>query len=68
VDKVRAFSLWREVIQVEPGTVYCIRMIGGTGLNLVSLAFEDPPELSVMAADARYTKLADMDRIQIASG
>ena len=57
-----------EVIHVEPGKVYRIRMIGGTGLNLVSLAFEDHPELSVMAADARYTKLADTDRIQIASG
>ena len=45
-----------------------MRMIGGTALNLVSVAFEDHRNLSVMAADAGYTKLADTDRIQIGSG
>ncbi|KAI9735469.1 MAG: hypothetical protein M1818_006475 [Claussenomyces sp. TS43310] len=57
-----------EVIQVEPGKTYRMRMIGGSALNLVSLGFEDHPELSVMAADGRYTKLAYTDRIQIAGG
>lgn len=57
-----------EVIQVEPGKTYRMRMIGGSALNLISLAFEDHPELLVMAADAKYTKLTNTDRIQIAGG
>ena len=57
-----------EVIEVEPGKTYRIRTIGATALNLVSVAFQDHQNLSVVAADARYTKPADTDRIQIGSG
>ena len=57
-----------EVIQVEPGKTYRMRMIGGAALNLISLAFEDHPELLVIAADAKYTKVTNTDRIQIAGG
>ena len=57
-----------EIVRVKPGKTYRIRVIGGAALNLVSVAFEDHPKLSVMAADASYTRLVDTDRIQIASG
>ena len=57
-----------EVIQVEPGKVYRMRVIGGTALNLVSVAFQNHQNLSVVAADASYTRPAETDRIQIGSG
>lgn len=57
-----------EVIQVEPGKMYRMRMIGGTALNLVSVAFQDHQNLSVVAADAAYTQPAKTDRIQIGAG
>lgn len=45
-----------------------MRMIGGTALNLVSLAFQDHQNLSVVAADGQYVQPAETDRIQIGSG
>lgn len=57
-----------EVIQVEPGKTYRMRIIGGPALNLVTLGIEDHQDLSIMAADGKYTKLAKSERIQIASG
>ncbi|KAL4949359.1 L-ascorbate oxidase [Aspergillus filifer] len=57
-----------DVIHVEPDKTYRMRSIGGPALNLVTMGIEDHDELSVMAADAKYTKLAQTDRIQIASG
>ncbi|GAB1212780.1 hypothetical protein ATERTT37_001927 [Aspergillus terreus] len=57
-----------EVIQVDPDKTYRMRVIGGPALNLVTMGFEDHQELSIMAADGKYTKLAKTERIQIASG
>jgi L-ascorbate oxidase len=57
-----------EVIEVEPGKTYRMRVIGGIALSMVSFAFQDHQNLSVIAADAGYTQPADTDRIQIGSG
>ena len=57
-----------EVIQVEPGKTYRVRMIGGTALSLVTVAFQDHENLSIVAADAGYTQVAETDHIQIGSG
>ncbi|KAJ9257400.1 hypothetical protein DTO207G8_2154 [Paecilomyces variotii] len=57
-----------EVIEVEPDKIYRIRSVGAMAQSLVSFAFEDHQNLSVIAADARYTKPVDTDHIQVGSG
>lgn len=43
------------VIDVKPNTQYRFRLIEGTALSLVSLAFGHP-DLTVIEADGQYTK------------
>ncbi|KAH8703085.1 putative multi-copper oxidase [Talaromyces proteolyticus] len=57
-----------EIIEVEPDTTYRFRTIGGVSLSPLVLAFEDHDNLTIIAADARYTQPASTDLIQIASG
>lgn len=57
-----------EVIEVEPSKTYRFRFIGGVALADINLAFEDHDKLTVVAADAGYTKPFDTDHLQAASG
>ncbi|KAL9114957.1 MAG: hypothetical protein Q9227_001200 [Pyrenula ochraceoflavens] len=57
-----------EIMEVEPGRTYRMRMIGGMALNLVSVAVQDHANLTVIAVDASYVQPAETDRIQIGSG
>ncbi|KAL9619040.1 MAG: hypothetical protein Q9160_006295 [Pyrenula sp. 1 TL-2023] len=57
-----------EVIEVEPGKTYRMRMIGAMALNLVNIGFQDHTNITVIAADASYVQPAETDRIQLGSG
>jgi FtsP/CotA-like multicopper oxidase with cupredoxin domain len=39
------------VIDVEPGKTYRFRFIGATGLSLLSMAFEDHGDLTIIQVD-----------------
>ena len=55
-------------IDVQPGKTYRLRLIGGTALSFVTLAFEDHDELIVIEADGSYTQPVKTSYIQIGSG
>jgi hypothetical protein len=57
-----------EVFEVEPARTYRFRVIGGLALTYVAFMFEDHEDLTVIAADGRYTQAARTDRIQIGPG
>jgi L-ascorbate oxidase len=57
-----------EIIEVEPDKTYCMRAIGGQALSMISFAFEDHQNLSIISADAGYTRPTETDRIQIGGG
>lgn len=56
------------IFDLSPGKTYRFRFIGGTALSLVSMRIQDHENLTVIAADARYTKPHDIDHIQIGTG
>ena len=57
-----------EVIEVEPSKTYRFRMIGAVALADWAFAFENHTDLSVIAADGRYTKPVDVQWMQVSSG
>ena len=57
-----------EVIEVVPSKTYRVRAVGGLALALISFAFEDHDNLSVIAADGRYTKPSSVRHMQIGPG
>ena len=57
-----------EIIQVEPDKTYRIRAIGAQALSMVSFAFEDHDNMSVIAVDAGYVQPAVTDHMQIGGG
>lgn len=56
------------VIDVEPGTIYRLRVIGATALSLVKVGIEGHDELRVIEADGGYTRPVPIDHIQVAPG
>ncbi|KAL5338357.1 Cupredoxin [Aspergillus crustosus] len=54
-------------IALEAGKTYRLRLIGGTALSLVSIAFEGH-DVSIIEADGHYTKPYKTDFLQIGSG
>lgn len=56
------------VINVLPGMTYRLRFIGATALSHVLLAIEGHAELTIIAADARYTQPYQVSHIQLGSG
>lgn len=56
------------VIDVLPGKTYRLRMIGATALSHVSLAIEGHENLTIIAADARYTQPFQVSHVQLGSG
>ncbi|THW47910.1 L-ascorbate oxidase [Aureobasidium pullulans] len=54
------------VVDVLPGKIYRMRIIGATALSHVSIAFESHENLTIIAADARYTQphLKGLNRTQ----
>jgi L-ascorbate oxidase len=56
------------VIDVEPGKTYRLRFIGATALSHVSLAIEGHANLTIIAADARYTQPYQVSHIQLGTG
>lgn len=57
-----------EVIKVKPNQSYRMRAIGGVALSPLVFALEDHENLTVIAADSRYTQPSETDIIQIGSG
>lgn len=57
-----------EIIQVEPNKTYRLRAISGVAMSAIVFAFEEHDNLTIIAADARYTKQADTDIIQMGPG
>ena len=57
-----------EIFEVEPGKTYRFRTVAGMALSPMAFAFEEHDNLTIIAADARYTKPADTDRIQMGAG
>ncbi|MCJ1281004.1 hypothetical protein MMC26_000322 [Xylographa opegraphella] len=55
-------------IDVEPDKTYRFRLIGGTALSFVTLAFEDHDQLVLIEADGAYTKPVNTSYLQIGSG
>ncbi|POR34815.1 L-ascorbate oxidase [Tolypocladium paradoxum] len=56
------------VIEVDPGKIYRIRVIGATVISIAKIAIESHPNLEVIEADGSYTKPVVVDHIQVASG
>ncbi|RYP35501.1 hypothetical protein DL767_003755 [Monosporascus sp. MG133] len=56
------------VITVEPDKTYRIRFSGITAISFVFLAVEGHENLTIIEADGEYTKPADTDHIQLATG
>jgi len=56
------------VINVLPGKTYRLRFIGATALSHVLLAIEGHANLTIIAADARYTQPYQVSHIQLGSG
>lgn len=57
-----------EILEVKPDKTYRFRVIGGSALSLVAFAFEDHDNLTVIAADGRYTQPAPTERVQVGPG
>lgn len=57
-----------EIIKVNPGESYRIRLISNTALSFITLGIEDHDNLTVIEADGEYTKVWSTDHIQIGSG
>lgn len=57
-----------EVITVRPDMPYRMRFISNTALSFVTLGIEDHENLTIIEADAQYTKPWTTDHIQIGSG
>lgn len=55
-------------INVDPDKTYRLRLIGGTALSFVSLAFEDHEVMTVIEADGGYVQPVNTSYIQIGSG
>lgn len=55
-------------INVSPGTTYRMRLIGGTAISMVTFAFDQHPELDIIAADGYYTEKYTTDHIQMDTG
>ena len=64
----RSTTCGPEVFVVEPNKTYRFRTIGGTALSTIAYGFEHHDNLTVIAADARYTQPAYTDRIQVGAG
>ncbi|TIA28168.1 L-ascorbate oxidase [Aureobasidium pullulans] len=56
------------VVDVLPGKIYRFRIIGATALSHVSMAFESHENLTIIAADARYTRRITMTVQQFQNG
>ncbi|PFH61463.1 hypothetical protein XA68_17294 [Ophiocordyceps unilateralis] len=56
------------VIDVEPGKMYRLRMIGATAISVVKLGIEDHSNLTVIEADGSYTEPTEIDHMQLAPG
>ena len=56
------------LINVLPDTIYRIRMIGVTAISLLSIAFEDHCNLTVIETDGSYVQPVDTDHIQVDTG
>lgn len=57
------------VIDVEPGKTYRFRVIGGTGLSFLTMAFEDHANLTVIQADgSEYNIPVTTDHLQLGGG
>ncbi|KAH8667919.1 multicopper oxidase-domain-containing protein [Tricladium varicosporioides] len=56
------------VINVNPGKTYRLRLIGGTGLAIVTLGIEGHKNLEVIEADAAYTEKHNTSFMQVAPG
>lgn len=56
------------VIEVDPGKTYRLRFVGSTAISFVLLGIEGHDDLKIIEADGKYTKPADADHVQLASG
>jgi L-ascorbate oxidase len=57
------------VIDVEPGKTYRFRFIGATGLSLLSMAFEDHSDLTIIQVDgSEYNRPVTVDHLQLGGG
>lgn len=68
IGKQNVSSCKLPVVDVLPGKIYRMRIIGATALSHVSLAFEGHENLTIIAADARYTQPHTVSHIQVGSG
>ncbi|KAK5080811.1 hypothetical protein LTR70_000484 [Exophiala xenobiotica] len=57
-----------EIVKVNPGESYRIRLISNTALSFITLGIEDHDNLTVIEADGEYIKAWSTDHIQIGSG
>lgn len=55
-------------INIQPGKTYRLRIIGGTAISMVTLAFDKHPQLDVIETDGYYTQKLTTDHIQVDSG
>lgn len=55
-------------ISVDPGKTYRLRFIGSSGMTFFSLAIEGHDEMTIIEADAVYSKPINISYLQIASG
>ncbi|KAL3433582.1 Cupredoxin [Aspergillus tetrazonus] len=60
-------SCRREVLQMEPGKTYRLRIIGATALSFISFAIESH-DVEIIEADGHYTQKLKINNLQIASG
>jgi len=56
------------IIDVDPGKIYRLRVVGTTAISLVKLGIEGHPSLDVIEADGEYTERASVDHLQVAPG
>ena len=56
------------LINLLPDTVYRIRIIGATAISLLSIAFEDHCNLTVIETDGAYVYPVTTDHIQVDTG
>lgn len=57
-----------EIIEVEPDTTYRFRNIAGVALSPLVFQFQDHDNMTIIAADARYTQPASTELIQMGAG
>lgn len=55
-------------INVQPGKTYRFRFIGSTALSMVQVGFVGHSNLTIVAADGRYTKPYAVDFLQLSTG